>query len=169
MEKTHKIHIASAAGKGPTELAAFDNALMLCGVHNMNIIPLSSVIPPTAQIVENHGAIPKLPGGWGDRLYVVHAEMRTRNHGEEVWAGIGWVVDEKTGEGLFVEHHAHSEHELKELITKSLEGLMANRKRDFGKIHMRKQGAVCDGTPLCVYVVAAYQVSDWNNNAYPLR
>lgn len=165
----HKIHIASAIGTGPTELAAFDSALMLCGVHNMNLIALSSVLPPSAQIVENHYAIPSLPGSWGDRLYVVHAEMRSHNIGEEIWAGVGWVQDPQTHEGLFVEHHAHSEHELKELITKSLNGLMHNRGRDFGPIRMRKQGAVCDGTPVCVYVVAAFQVSDWNNNSYLLE
>lgn len=166
---THKIHIASAVGLGPTELAAFDNALMKCGVHNMNLIPLSSVLPSSAQIVENHGPIPKLPGAWGDRLYVVHAEMRSHNIGEEIWAGIGWVQDTHSREGLFVEHHAHSEHELKELITKSLTGLAMNRNRDFGPIHMRKQGAICEGTPVCVYTVAAFQVSDWNNNCYLLN
>lgn len=166
--KTHSIYITSAEGTGPTELAAFDNALMKCGVHNMNLIPLSSVIPPSARIKEVHEPIQSLPGSWGDRLYVVQAEMRTHNTGEEIWAGIGWVVDNTTGEGLFVEHHAHSEYELSELIKGSLTGLMQNRNRDFGKIHMRKQGTVCKDKPVCVYAVAAYQVSDWNNNSYLL-
>lgn len=169
MEQKQTIHISSSVGKGPTELSAFDNALMLCGVHNMNIIPLSSVIPPSANLIEHEGPLPALPGSWGDRLYVVHAEMRTSTPGVQVWAGIGWVRDEATKEGLFVEHHADSEAELRELITRSLQGLMANRNRDFGQIHMRISGAVCDGEPTCVYTVAAYQVSDWQNQAYQIN
>ena len=41
-----KLYIAKAIGRGSTELAAFDAALVGAGVANFNLIRLSSVIPP---------------------------------------------------------------------------------------------------------------------------
>ena len=47
-----KLYLATAVGRGGTELAAFDAALVGAGVANFNLIRLSSVIPPNGEIVE---------------------------------------------------------------------------------------------------------------------
>ena len=60
-----------------------------------------------------------------DRLYVVMAECRTHRVGEEAWAGIGWVQDEVSGKGLFVEHEGPSEAFVRGAIDASLESLVA--------------------------------------------
>src|SRR5882724_3759646 len=105
-----QIHVASGTGTGPTTLAAFDAALNDAGIANYNLLVLSSVIPPHTNVVVHDGRLDEtLPGEWGDRLYVVRAEQRADQPGEQAWAGIGWVQDPETHKGLFVEHEGHDE------------------------------------------------------------
>lgn len=159
-----KIQVTSGIGTGPTKLAAFDAALHHAGVANYNLIRLSSVIPPNAEIVVSDTPLTKLPGQWGDRLYVVMAEQRADTPNEEAWAGVGWVQDSKTGRGLFVEHEGMSEKKVRDDITQSLNALMATRNIDFGEINMKVVGRSCKHEPVCAMVVAVYQSSDWNQS-----
>ena len=103
-----------SSGTGPTTLAAFDAALIDAGIANFNLLRLSSVIPPDTDVVPVKGRATRATGEWGDRLYVVMAEMRTDRPGREAWAGIGWVQDDESGKGLFVEHEGHSEHQVRD-------------------------------------------------------
>src|SRR5476649_734323 len=98
------IDIAAGAGTGPTKLSAFDAALSAAGVANYNLIRLSSIVPPGSEIRTHDEPIQTQFGEWGDKLYVVMAEMRVDTPNAEAWAGIGWVQDHETGKGLFVEH-----------------------------------------------------------------
>ena len=159
-----EIHIGSGVGTGPTTLSAFDAALYDAGIANYNLLVLSSVIPPESKIIEHKGMITTpMPGKWGDRLYVVKAEMRVDTPNAEAWAGIGWVQDAVTGQGLFVEHEGMSEATVRNDIQQSLEALMATRNIDFGEVHMEVAGTVCTEHPVCALVVAVYQASDWQN------
>src|SRR5438309_1053120 len=119
-----KIQIASGTGAGPTKLAAFDAALLNAGAANYNLIHLSSIIPPDAKIVTSSGPITTQPGNWGDRLYVVIADIRLDTPNVEAWAGIGWVQDKKTGRGLFAEHVGENEKTVRRDIRDSLEAFM---------------------------------------------
>jgi arginine decarboxylase len=152
------ISMARGAGQGPTELAAFDAALLAAGVGDRNLIALSSVLPP-ASVVERVERI-TAPGAWGDRLYCVLAQARTSRPGDEVWAGIGWVQDE-TGKGLLVEHEESSEPSLRARIDASLRGLCENRGLVFPLAGAEVAGARCTGTPVCALVVAAFEASAW--------
>lgn len=157
------IPVVAAVGHGPTELSAFDAALVSAGIADRNLIYLSSVLPPGARA----RLVPRVrdtPGGWGDRLYCVMAQARTSTPGDEVWAGIGWVQD-RTGRGLLVEHEAHSETALRETVAASLDALRANR----GGIALPSSGlqvagARCDGTPVCALVVAVFESVAWRSS-----
>jgi arginine decarboxylase len=153
-----EIRLSTGVGHGPTTLSAFDAALFEAGIGDANLIPLSSVIPPGADVVEKEPE----PGGWGDRLYVVLAEQRTETLGEEAWAGIGWV-QEPDGQrrGLFVEHHGFSEAEVRNQIQASLESMQAYRPQVFGPIQSVVRGARCTGTPVCALVAATYVSQPW--------
>jgi arginine decarboxylase len=162
------IHMTSGIGKAPTKLAAFDAALSHAGIANYNLIYLSSVIPENTTVkIHDEGGIPKneMPGKWGDRLYVVMAEKRLNAPNAEAWAGIGWVQENKTKKGLFVEHVGNSEREVRKDIEQSLEALMATRNVQFGDIKMKVVGATCTHHPISVLVSAVYQASDWQNGA----
>ncbi|HSX52979.1 MAG TPA: pyruvoyl-dependent arginine decarboxylase [Patescibacteria group bacterium] len=158
-----KIHVSKGIGDGPTELAAFDHALISAGVANFNLIYLSSVIPPDSEIVINKDANPPV-GEWGDRLYMVIAQKRTIQRNQEVWAGIGWMQDSKTHKGLLVEHEGHTEAEVRADIENSLHGLAKNRGREFGPIHMEVVGTRCEDKPVCALVVAVFESEPWQAN-----
>lgn len=162
-----QIHVGTGIGSGPTTLSAFDSALNDAGIANYNLLRLSSVIPPKSELIIHDGHITQaLPGEWGDRLYVVMAEMRADTPNVEAWAGVGWVQDKETGKGLFVEHEGHSEASVRRDIQQSLEALMATRNIDFGPVHMQVTGVTCKHLPVCAMVVAVYQASNWRNEPH---
>ena len=162
--RTRTIEISCGTGTGPNTLAAFDAALRATGIANFNLVRLSSVIPPSTEIAPVEGPVSPIRGEWGDRLYVVMAEMRVTEPGVEAWAGIGWVQDEETGKGLFVEHEGHAEHEVRGDILDSLEALVAGRSGSFGPPQFVVHGTICDGTPACALAVAVYETATWSIN-----
>lgn len=166
-----QIHIATGIGAGPTTLSAFDSALNDAGIANYNLLRLSSVIPPKSEVTVHDDTLDKaiMPGEWGDRLYLVMAEMRVDKPNVEAWAGIGWVQDPETGKGLFVEHEGNSEHAVQLDIRQSLNALMATRNVDFGPIQMKVVGRTCTHQPVCAMVVAVYQASDWHNEPHLIK
>lgn len=156
------LYMAKAVGRGSTELAAFDAALVGAGAADFNLIRLSSVIPPNGEIVEVERCPFAQQGRWGDRLYAVYAERRTSIAGEQVWAGIGWSQDRETGRGLFVEHEGAREQDVREQITASLRDLQAIRGLDLGPIHTSILGAMCTGTATCALVICGYATEPWH-------
>jgi arginine decarboxylase len=154
------ILVASAVGRGPTRLAAFDAALVNAGVADRNLIYLSSVLP-RASTVQQVDRIRHTPGSWGDRLYCVVAQARTAVPHAQAWAGIGWAQD-ASGRGLLVEHDAGDEVSLCGLVTASLDGLCRNRGRSFPCRGIEVAGVTCAEEPVCALVVAVFQAVAWS-------
>ncbi len=156
-----KIEIVKGTGVGKTDLSAFDMALNNAGIANYNLIPLSSVIPPRAEL-KKIGKREKYPEEYGHKLYLVISRAYATVKGSEAWAGIGWVnhVD-KSGKGLFVEHHAPSEKEVIEQINDSLDSMATYREEERGKIFWETAGITCDGDPVCSIVAAVYKSEGW--------
>jgi arginine decarboxylase len=160
------IVLDAALGAGPTEMAAFDHALRQTGTGNYNLVRLSSVIPPGAELmIDVAEPSPCLSGGWGDRLYCVYAAETTRRAGEEVWAGIGWVhVEGGDGRGLFVEHEGLSEEFVRGLIDQSLADMCAGRPERFTAPQSYVIGTECpDDQAVCALVIAKYETESWTN------
>lgn len=155
-----RIEVAGGIGAGPTELAAFDAALIAAGVANFNLLVLSSVIPPGSEVVVSDTAT-KPTGEWGDRLYVVIAQERLSARNAEAWAGLGWVQDADSGRGLFVEHHGGSQAEVERDIADSLAAMCRNRGGTFGPVQMKLAGTTCGDGAACALVVATYTAAGW--------
>lgn len=157
-----RIGVAASVGTGPTALAAFDAALRHAGVHNFNLVRLSSVIPPGAE-VRHHadGTLPAVGGAWGDRLYAVWAHQSACLLGEEAWAGVAWVQSPDDGRGLFVEHEGTSEAQVREELAASLSSIAEAR----GLAHLEQRsvvtGARCEGEPVAALVLAPYRTAGW--------
>jgi arginine decarboxylase len=154
------INVQSAVGLGPTELAAFDDALRLAAINNFNLIRLSSVIPPGS--VLEVPAVPVRPDGeWGDRLYVVYAEQREARRRVGAWAGVGWV-QRPDGSGLLVEHEGESETVVAGLIRSTLTYMTESRgDGDYGPIRQNVVGGTCVGQPICAFVCATFTTEPW--------
>lgn len=152
--------MSAAVGAGPTELAAFDDALLQVGAANYNLVRLSSVIPPGSQVVECDAAISAPGGTWGDRLYVVYAEQRASRPGDEAWAGVGWVQGE-SGRGLFVEHEGTREADVRSQIEASIDHLQLGRGLDLGTTRSRVVGGTVVDRPICALVLCTYRTEAW--------
>lgn len=149
------IKLVKAKGVGNTPLGAFDNALYNCGIHNHNLIYLSSVIPSgqEVEIIERFEDSRR----WGSKLYVVMAHEESDSLAQ---ASIGWLYDKESGNGLFVEHNgAHS-------IKDNLDALddLANTRgiKDYNKNTLFQVSKKEDGEEyVCAMVVAVFEEEDW--------
>ncbi len=78
-----KVKLAAGAAEGPTPLNAFDNALLQAGIGNLNLLRVSSILPPGC-VFEEGFAVPAgslTPTAYG---YVVSGEP-----GQHIAAAIG--------------------------------------------------------------------------------
>jgi len=157
-----RITITWGTGIGSTKLSAFDRALWDAGVANLNLIPLSSVIPPDSVIKVKKLKPSNAEKNFGKRVYVVLSCMDTSKIGHSVFAGVGWRMAEKDKKGLFVEHHGKSEAEVRQLITDSLTDMVKYRKENYGLIKSKICGIKCKDKPVAALVCAVYQIEDWN-------
>jgi len=155
------IILTSGVGTGPTTLAAFDAALRAAGIANYNLIFLSSIIPAGSNLIQADTESYHPNGEWGDRLYVVMASEYITSPITEGWAGVGWVQDQTSGKGLFVEHHGASEEYVQQQINGTLKSMMAARPEQFGDIQMKVCGATYTNQPMCVLVAAVYKAEPW--------
>jgi len=154
------IWVSEAVAEASTELAAFDGCLLRSGVGNLNLLYLSSVIPPGATI--ERGPAELKGAEWGDRLYCVMAQSRTSSVGHEVWAGLGWVQAAGGRGGLFAEAMGSSEAEVRLQLMETLQDMTRSRGcGDWGPIELAIAGATCAGRPVCALVTAIYQTEGW--------
>ena len=164
-----QITVVSAVGQGQTLLSSFDDALRRCGVHNYNLLCLSSIIPPGSRVV----AAPRraaAPDEFGHRLYVVKADARSATAGTVIAAGVGWL-QWGDGRGIFVEHSAESstlscetvEAALREEISDSLQDLCDGRDLDFDAARVGARIAIArvGSRPTTALALAVYQAEGW--------
>jgi arginine decarboxylase len=158
-ERGMTIRLCSGSGEGPTPLAAFDAALMDAGVADHNLICLSSVIPPKAVIRRERYSMPA--ADYGRRLYVVISEMRQCEPGHAAHAGIGWIQDEGSGRGLFVELHDEDRDLLERNLFETLDAMRAYRATRYGPVQTAIESRICTGRPVCALVAAVYACEPW--------
>ena len=167
------IQVVSSIGSGRTPISAFDQALTAAGVHNTNLIRLSSVVPAGWAVTPVAPDAVSFPFTWGDRLYVVQSDARSDQAGEVIGAGIGWVFLD-ADHGLMVEHHMHSMDRKPAAVDKaviqdirySLEDLVRNRGGDPGAKglvygHLTAVATVTGGQSACALVTAIYGAEPW--------
>ncbi len=94
--------VAATAGnaEGSTSLNAFDNALLAAGIGNINLVKISSILPPAVDVVP----LPRIkPGAVVPTAY---AAMTSEVPGEVIAAAVGWAVpDDPALNGIIMEFH----------------------------------------------------------------
>ncbi|MBI1206004.1 MAG: pyruvoyl-dependent arginine decarboxylase [Azospirillum sp.] len=148
-----KIPLTSGTGSGPTTLSAFDAALMAAGVTHWNLLHLSSVVPPGAEIIDQPVLTPAEE--FGQRRYVVMAHKYAVEVGQEAWAGLGWCQD-ASGKGLFVEITGAGRADVERDITLTLDSMKARRPFPLGPNRSKLTGIECRGEPVCALVIAVF-------------
>ena len=159
-----KITVMAGRGEGNTTLSAFDTALKAAGMHNYNIIILSSVIPPESDVVVKKWK--NSPAEHGKKLYTVLAEKRTDLLGRTVSAGIAWYQT-KDGRGVFAEHTdmienlntKEAELNVVNKLEATIKDLCVNRNYKFDKRNFKLliTSAEVKNKPTCALVAAVYE------------
>ena len=100
---TKRITMAAATSghaEGGSSLNAFDNALLVAGIGNINLIKVSSIVPPDVAIVE----LPKIrPGAL---IPTAYAAITSETPGETIAAAVGYALpDDPAKNGVIMEFH----------------------------------------------------------------
>jgi arginine decarboxylase len=86
-----KISLTKGKSEGPTKLNAFDNALLDADIGNVNLIPVSSMLPPDAQEIP----LPKLEPG--EMTNCVLSHQYSDVPGDTISAVIAYAQAEEMG------------------------------------------------------------------------
>lgn len=125
------IRIVRGTATGPTAMAAYDAALAAAGVHNYNLVSVSSVIPANAA-VEVVGTAPDL-GPAGERLTVVEGRATVApGRSDPAVACLGWDRAPE-GPGIFYEASGTDPEAVPERVDRGLDAGRELREWDFGE------------------------------------
>lgn len=99
-KKVTKAAATAGHAEGSTPLNAFDNALLAAGIGNVNLVKISSIIPPDVDIVD----LPRIKPGI--LVPTAYACITGRVPGEVISAAVGYALPlDRTKAGVIMEHH----------------------------------------------------------------
>jgi arginine decarboxylase len=99
-KRVTKVAATSGSAEGSTPLNAFDNALLAAGIGNINLVKVSSILPPAVDIVALPGLQP------GAIVPTAYAAMTSEVPGEVVAAAVGWALPtDPSRNGVIMEFH----------------------------------------------------------------
>jgi arginine decarboxylase len=125
---------AATAGhaEGATALNAFDNALLAAGIGNINLVKVSSIVPPEVEIVD----LPKIkPGAIVPTAY---ASIVGRVPGEILSAAVGYALPEDRAKpGVIMEFHDKAPKDVAErMIRRMLEEAFRTRGEEIRELRV---------------------------------
>ena len=101
-----RVVLVSGAAEGETELNAFDNALLAAGIGDLNLIKVTSILPPHVEVVDE---VPELPRG--AFVPIVYTSVCSDVSGERIAAAVG-IGRASDGFGVVMEASGHSQEEV---------------------------------------------------------
>jgi arginine decarboxylase len=108
-KKVTRVAATSGAAEGGTQLNAFDNALLAAGIGNVNLVKVSSIVPPDVDIVP----LPRIKPG--AIVAAAYAAMTSDTPGETIAAAVGYALPEdRTKAGVIMEYHDRTDRQTAE-------------------------------------------------------
>jgi arginine decarboxylase len=115
------VSLVAGAGEGPTDLNAFDNALMDAGIANLNFLRVTSIFPLGARIVPMRAYQP------GMLMPAVYARISRHTPGERIAAAVAVGIGD-TGYGVIMEHsHTGTGENAAQIVRRMVEDALAAR------------------------------------------
>ncbi|ATW24330.1 pyruvoyl-dependent arginine decarboxylase [Candidatus Formimonas warabiya] len=93
--------LVAGSGEGNTPLTAFDSALLNAGAGNLNLIKVSSILPPQAQYDPNLSIPP------GSIVPTAFGAISSSKPGEIITAAVAVGIPEEDTFGVIMEHSGH--------------------------------------------------------------
>ena len=116
-----KYTLVAASAEGPTKLNAFDNALLAAGIGNLNLLKVSSILPPGAEFVE------KLEIAPGSLTPTAYGHISSETPGEYIAAAVA-VGLSRDSFGVIMEFSGRCrEKEARERVARMAEEALALR------------------------------------------
>ena len=95
-----KASVTAGTAEGGTPLNAFDNALLAAGIGNVNLIKVSSIVPPEVDIVDLSQIKP------GALVPTAYAAMTSTTPGQIIAAAVGYALPvDRTKAAVIMEFH----------------------------------------------------------------
>lgn len=149
------IRVVWGTASGPTATASYDAALAAAGVHDYNLVTVSSVVPAGVPL-EVVGTAPDL-GPVGNRLTVVRA--RATVEAGTACAGIGWARA-GDGPGIFYEASGTDRTAVRETVETGLEAGRNLRDWTATDVGGKYVETAADGPYTTAVVLAVYGESE---------
>jgi len=118
-----KFFLTAASAEGKTELTAFDNSLLAAGVGNLNLLRVSSILPPRCEFITD-AAIPE-----GSLLPIAYGSIVSEEPGQLIAAAVAvGIPADADHPGVIMEHSGvMSAAEAKICVVKMVEEAFAVR------------------------------------------
>ena len=125
-----KVSLVCGDSEGTTELNAFDNALLRAGIGNLNLVKVTSIIPPFTELAE----LPYIEPG--SLTPVVYTSLTSCNPGEMISCALGAGFPEnKEDIGFIAEINTFSSaKDAEQQVQKMVEEGMSSREISVSKI-----------------------------------
>jgi arginine decarboxylase len=103
-----KLFLTRGAGRHREKLQSFELALRDAGIAHLNLVNVSSIVPPACELLPQDKGLPLL--SHGEITYVVLARNETNEPHRLLSASIGLALpSRKTSFGYISEHHAYGQ------------------------------------------------------------
>lgn len=145
-----KFTMVAGSAEGPTELNAFDNALLNAGIGNLNLLRVSSVLPPAAEFVD------KLDIPAGALTPTAYGSIVSANPGECIAAAVSIGFSENDF-GIIMEYSGRcSREEAEETVRQMAVNAFHSRKIPLVKVEVRGVEHVVDSIGCAFAAVALW-------------
>jgi len=125
-----KYFLTSGTGSSQFKLMAFDKALYNAGIHDYNLVKVSSILPPSCYKADKEFSLKTLKKG-----SILHAAYTVKyaHKNKETWIGVGVAVPaDPMTPGLIVEAEAETENMLNLKLAAMLdEGMKMRNVKDY--------------------------------------
>lgn len=124
--------VTAGAAEGPTRLNAFDNALLAAGIGNLNLLRVSSILPPGArEETECHAAA-------GSLIPTAYGSITSEEPGALIAAAVAVGLGNPDEYGVIMEFSGHcSSEEARREVEKMARAAFAQRDRAVKRLIVR--------------------------------
>jgi arginine decarboxylase len=96
-----KFSVVAGSAEGPTRLNAFDNALLAAGIGNLNLLRVSSILPPKAQ------EVPAFAMPAGSLVPCAYGTITSEEPGAVISAAVAVGISRADEYGVIMEFSGH--------------------------------------------------------------
>ncbi len=129
LETPKKFTVLAGSAEGPTRLNAFDNALLAAGIGNVNLLRVSSILPPHAVQVAHLEIVP------GQLMPTAYGTITSENQGETIAAAVAIAIGGPAEYGVIMEFSGRcTKEEAEEQVAEMARAAFLQRNRELQRI-----------------------------------